>query len=538
MAKNARSKTGTTMPLEQVVLLAIGIENYQNPSGRNAIGAVAYAKADVDGVVEVIRAIYGDEIDVDVHLLKDQDATLTTMTETVRYLIRGLSETELFIFYYAGHGFHRAGDNRLTAWDTNPGNLPGTTLNFQTEIIDRLKVSACRRALLFVDACAETLAEVLPGRSTIESLDLAEIERALDEGDYMAVFLSCSPGEKSYGSGELGHGVFTGHVLRALRGEVEEALEADRWLTDTRLRDWLGKAVRSFVTKKMTVSGSQTPRAIINAQQSFRIRHVPKPAGPPARTLADLRLVNRDAFLEGEETGAIRSLEGFTRDKGHRVPTSASPSVDAWIERLMKSDLSAELDELRSASRAALDLARSETAVEWGDGGGGLDTPAFRYTILCDQNPADPAEYRVRRQLTLRDGWEADREKVEEIFEGTNFQRLVVEIDASKASFDDIADTLDALARRTGGAVEERSQQRRLIYRIADERVVIDLKQGRVELKLSADTNLGLIDRARTFGLGWRQPSPLLPPPPTDAPKLSRSVPGATPGSKRRAARR
>jgi hypothetical protein len=78
-----------------------------------------------------------------------------------------------------------------------------------------------------------------------------------------------------------------------------------------------------------------------------------------------------------------------------------------------------------------------------------------------------------------------------------------------------------------------------LTYRIAGEQVLIDLKRGRVELKLSADTNLGLIDRARTFGLSWRQPSPLLPPPaPADMPKLAHCLSGARIGSNRRVTRR
>jgi uncharacterized caspase-like protein len=286
MLKRAPLTFRSPMPFARVVVFAIGVETYQNPPRRNTIGAVAYAEADVDGFVDVIRAAYGSEIEVDVHALKNQNATLTTICETARYLIQGLSSDELFNFYYAGHGFHGAGDNRLTAWDTNPGNLAGTTLNFQREIIDGVTASLCKRALLFVDACAETLANVLPARATIASLDLATIERSLDEGDYMAVFLSCSPGEKSYGAPELGHGVFTAHLLRALRGEAEEALEADRWLTDSRLRDWLKKAVSAYVTKKMIVSGNQTPRAIINASQSFRIRHVPNPMASPDRALA------------------------------------------------------------------------------------------------------------------------------------------------------------------------------------------------------------------------------------------------------------
>jgi hypothetical protein len=42
--------------------------------------------------------------------------------------IQSLESEDLFIFYYAGHGFHGVGGNRITAWDTHPFNVEDTTL--------------------------------------------------------------------------------------------------------------------------------------------------------------------------------------------------------------------------------------------------------------------------------------------------------------------------------------------------------------------------------------------------------------------------
>lgn len=510
----SHAPVAATLPFDRVVALAVGLETYQNPPNRNAVGAVDYARADATAFLETLTAIYApDGIEVDGHLLCDAQASLTTLRETAAYLIQGLAPTDLFVFFYAGHGFHGGGDNRLTAYDTNPDNLEATTFNLGEELLRPLKTGACSRALLFVDACAETLSRAAKGRSILHSLDPEEIEALLDEGDYVGVFLSCSPGEKSYGAPQLQHGAYTAHLLKALRGEAPDALESDRWLTDVGLRDWLARTVKQYVTRTMQVRGQQTPRAILNAPHSFRIRHIETPKADPAVTLADLQLTNRDAYLEGVETGPIRSLEGFSTAKGHTVPKAASASVDAWVERLMKEDLQTELDDLRTRARRELNLSRRDTNVEWGDGGGTLDAPSFRFHVLCDQNPKTPANYRVRRRLELREGWTQDREAIDAIFATTELPRLVIEIDRRPNAFDDIADALDRLAGASGGELKENSATKRLVYSDGSATLTIDLAKGRVELGFANADGLEIVDCARRYGLGWQEPSPMLPGP-------------------------
>lgn len=510
--KNAKAgkKTGAGLPFDRVIVLAIGVETYQNPPGRGKVNAVAYAEADATALAALLQQIYGPDIEVDATVLTSSMATLATVRETARYLINGLSPDDLFVLFYAGHGFHSGGQNRLTCYDTNPDNLAGTTVGLTDEIMLPLQASPCRRALMFIDACAEDIVERLAGRSIVQGLSPEEIERVLDEADYSGVFLSCSPGERSFGASALGHGVFTHHLLSALRGEASEALEGDRWLTDVSLRDWIAGAVKRFVTKNLQVSGHQTPRAILNAPHSFRIRHVQSPPKPAGVTLADLKLRNRDAHLEGVEGGHIRSLPGFTTAKGHTVPKVHADSVDAWVGRLMKEQLAAELDDLRASCRKLFGYSRAETALENGDAGGSLDTPTFRYAVLCEQDPEDPAKYRVQRQLELRDGWEAQREAIQALFEMSGLDRLVVDIDPMPTAFESIADILDQQAVRAGAHFEERSASKRLSYSTEEASISIDLLAGRVEITVAGAEMVDLVDGARAFGLGWRAASPML----------------------------
>lgn len=501
--------TGNSLPYDRVVVLAVAVEEYQNLPKRPAITRVAHAKADAEAFVRTVRQIYEGLVPIDELTLINSHATLTTIENQARYIITNLAPQDLFLFYYAGHGFQAEGSNRLTAYDSNPSNLAESTIDLNDVVLARIRDSACSRALMFIDACAEKMKSIIPSRSLIFDLNDDEIEEELESDDYLAVFLSCSSGEKSYSSDALGHGIFTHHLLHALRGDDPRALESDRWLTDVSLRDWLRMEVSAFVTNKMTVRGHQTPRAILNTPQTFRIRHVAEPSAPSAATLADLGLRNTDAFLESVDTGQIRSLPGFIKSK-HRVPTEHFERASAFVENLMKEDLETELDDLFAAAKRSLGFGRREGDVSWGDGGGGVDTPAFRYSVLCHQDPDDSGGWRVQRRLELRDGWDECREEIEEAVAGFDFDRFVIEFEKRNAPYEEVADTLEALAQHEGD-FDERRSEKILRYSRDEMTIVFDFEEGRVEMEVGGESNLRLVDSTRRIALGWNNPSPMLP---------------------------
>ena len=498
-----------TLPYDRVVVLAIGVEQYQNAPKRPEIRRVRFARADAEGFVETIQQIYEGNVQVDPHILLDGHATLSTVDDEANYIISNLAPTDLFIFYYAGHGCQIEGSNRLTAWDTNSMQLGASTIHLDDDVIDRIKASQCTRALLFIDACAEDMkALAIDTRSMIFDLSDDEIEEKLEGDDYTAVYLSCSDGEKSYGSDALGHGVFTWHLLRALKGEDLRALQRSRWLTDVSLRDWLESEVPAFITKKMSIRGKQTPRAILNSPHTFRIRHVPEPPIPAATTLADLGLRNSEAYLQGVETGPIRSLPGFKRGF-HHVPTDHNDSAVRWVGNLLEDQLQQELDDLFSAAKDALGFKRREGDVNLSGGEGGVDTPAFRYSVLCDQDPDDPTEWRIRRRLELRDGWEEQRDEIEDAIAGLDLDRFIVTFENRHDLYDQVADALEDLAEREGN-FDERRGERKLVYTRGTMSITFDFQAGEVEFTVSRENNLELVETTRSISLGWVSPSPML----------------------------
>jgi len=489
---------------QRVSVFVVALENYR----KNELPTVDFAHADGDAFAAALRKIYPAEV-IHVEVLKDADASHTAVKDELAHTIRNLGEDELFIFYYAGHGFHGAGGNRLSVYDTSPVNTEDTTLSLQADLLERLEGSECSRALIFVDACAANFAGVVKSRDVLSNLDAAEVERFLDNNWYCGVFLSCSPREKSYPAMPLGHGIWTYFLLEALEGRAPGALR-DRWLTDASLRDYLRREVPHYITHKMTIKANQTPRAIISSSGSFRIRYVediPVIAVPADAALANITLKNSSEFLEGIETGRIRLIDGFKSN--HRVPDDLSEAADKFCRGLLDTQISEELQDLYQLARAEFSARRKDLQKGEDYGAGDLHHQFFRYSIQGGQNPEDHTEYVIYRCLELRDGWEAHREAIENIFNG-KFDHLVIEFRRMDMSFDDLVDTLEDVRESHGGEVDDDDRSERVTYSRDGAYFTFDLKKLRLEIEISGAEALDILDGARLFQLGIRRASPML----------------------------
>jgi Caspase domain len=491
----------------RVVAVIVGLENYRKPKNGDALPTVAFAHADVQAVSDALQRIFKDKPDGDIHIdvLTDSDASLTAIKDLLNYTIHNLSAKDLFIFYYAGHGFHGAGSNRLSAFDTNRLNIAETTLSMRDSLLKPLEDSACKQALVFVDACAEHFREVVQSRDVIANLDAREVVEFLDSGWYLGAFLSCSPGEKSYPSNKLGHGIWTHFLLEALEGRAPNVLTHDRWLTGEGLQNYLRQEVPRFITREMKIRATQTPQAILSASNSFRINFVPPSAAVPANeVLAGIRLKNNSEYLEGTDTGTISKLAGFSRAI-HKVPDRLSDAAESWCNRLLADTVAEELQTLYQNTLDVLDLKRKDLR----KGGDTVDAQAFRYIVETGQNPEDPSEYYITRRLELRQGWTAHREALDELF-SDEFQQLVVEFDSMDDSFDALVDRLEDIADASGGEVYDDDRHQRVTYSHEGASFTFDLKKSRLEIALGRMSALELVDATLQFQLGVGRSSPML----------------------------
>jgi Caspase domain len=171
----------------QVVAIVVGLENYQSRPEGKTLTKVDFARNDAEAFAEALKTIYpADRLSLT--LLLDSEATCASLKYDLASAIKSLAPDDLFIFYYAGHGFHGAGGNRITAWDSNSFNVEGTTLLLRDVLTDQLAASSCERALVFVDACAGGFTPL--GRDVVTSMNPQELKEFLGAATYSAMFLS------------------------------------------------------------------------------------------------------------------------------------------------------------------------------------------------------------------------------------------------------------------------------------------------------------------------------------------------------------
>ena len=448
--------------------IIVGVETYQSRDA-GALSSVPHARNDATGFDDCLQSIYPSDRLAIVNLV-DNNATRGNIDYELHQTIASLEEEDLFVFYYAGHGFHGAGGNRITAWDTHAHNVEGTTLLLRSVLFDRLDRSPCTRSLAFIDACATAFDNALfPGRDVVSQLDTAELTAFLQPKRYSGIFLSCEPGEASYPADQHKHGVWTYFLLRALRGEAEEALDRDRYLTDRSLRDYLRKEVPRFITHKTTIKRHQTPQAIISASNTFAIRQVPERLAlvAPDGDLSSIRLAPGREYFEQIENKPIKSLPGFNKDRGHFVSDRVSDQTTEFVRGLAGDQVDKEIQGLYHKVKSAFELKRRDISQASGNGQGSLDTLAFRFSIDVRQNRSDSSAYVVIRRLQFREGAATYQEQIDDVF-GAMFDRIVVEASGVTLDFGDLVDTFEDIEAAHGGILKEDESRDRVTYTTRD----------------------------------------------------------------------
>lgn len=496
--------TAKTFKPKRVVVYAIGLEKYHSRS-TGQIPPVGYAVDDAIAFVAAMRDVWsGREVEFEEEIRTDAEASQTRIADDLGYTIRSLDADDLFVFYYAGHGFHGAGGNRITAADTNVLNLEGTTLLIRTLLTDPLEESACNHSLIFIDACASDLQKGFGTmRDVVTSMTADEYKDFLAASEYSAVFLSCKPKEKSVSDHGLKHGVWTWHLVQALLGKADGAIDAQRWVTDASLKTYLTDSVSKYVRDVMKMPGAQTPQARVAATGAVPIRLVPVPTIPPPPTdLSGFPFIPGRMTLVVDEGGTIKSLDGF-RNK-HVVPKSHTSAAGKFVKDLLD-------DMITSDGRAILDSVRKATGLRLSDlnpiEGHALyemGTKGFALSIAGLHDPDDPSRWLRRTRLELGDGWEIMGEKIDAAFGGM-FRTIEISIDGPMDSASEMADRMEDLSAALGGTVTDEDDV--MVYEGPEIGFEVDLR-GHPVARLTFGRKLSLL-AALEEARRWHLPLPV-----------------------------
>lgn len=244
----------------KTIAIIIAIEDYAKRD-ENQISKVKYAKRDAEKFKDTLINKMNIE-ERDIVMYTNEQALKNDLEYNFRNLFHSLANDDRLIFYYVGHGFHDGIENYLSTYDMHKYNIKETSISLRKVLLDPLLNSKCRNALVFIDACAQSLKSE-NSRSQLDNICEDEFITLSKEYPYYATFLSCHPGQSSYSCDNLKNGVWTHHLVKAINGDVPEVINGKKYVTDHLLQDYLTKSVEEYVSKNLGYE--QTPKAIFDS---------------------------------------------------------------------------------------------------------------------------------------------------------------------------------------------------------------------------------------------------------------------------------
>ncbi len=224
----------TCTPPEQILpslhILSIGVSDYQDQ------GIRLNAPDDDSRMIAKVFSDLGENLygDVTQTVLVDRDARLNGIRAGFKSMLETANPEDTVIVFFAGHGFTENQRFYYLPQDADITDLPGTALSIDE--ISRLtqEISASKIVLLF-DTCqsgdaAITLSQIAMSRGFDERKAIADL--AKQSG--IMVFAATSPGMNAYEISELGNGVFTYSIIKAIK-EKKDAISRDSYVTINKL---------------------------------------------------------------------------------------------------------------------------------------------------------------------------------------------------------------------------------------------------------------------------------------------------------------
>jgi WD40 repeat protein len=224
-------------------ILAVGINEYKNPKM-----TLNYARPDAESFGKVVDDKSSLYKNIELHSLYDADATKDNILKKLDELSTKVHQEDVFIFYYAGHG--SMVDNQFFFIPTGSSRLYDLS-SLQKDAIeasvlqDHLKNIKALKQLIIMDACQSGgSVELLATRGAAEEKAIAQLSRSA------GIHVMASAGSEQFATefAELGHGLFTYLLIKALQGDADGAPK-DGKVTIYELKSYLDDQVPEMTQK-------------------------------------------------------------------------------------------------------------------------------------------------------------------------------------------------------------------------------------------------------------------------------------------------
>jgi WD40 repeat protein len=225
-------------------ILSVGINTYKNPKM-----TLNYAKPDAQSFSEALDEKNADLFkNVELVTIYDEDATKQKIMSALDDLAAKVSQEDVFIFYYAGHGsmvddkFYFIPTESLRLYDVSSLNREAIEASVLQE---KFKHIRALKQLIVMDACQSGASvELLATRGASEEKAIAQLSRSA------GIHVLASAGSEQFATefAELGHGLFTYVLIKALQGEADGAPK-DGKVTIYELKSYIDDQVPEMTRK-------------------------------------------------------------------------------------------------------------------------------------------------------------------------------------------------------------------------------------------------------------------------------------------------
>lgn len=396
--------------------LVVAVEKYNNPS---SFKKVAHAEKDAQ---DFVAALHGINVHPDdIVVLLNEIATKSAILAELKTLSKRTLENDRIIVFFAGHGVYIDQANHIAPVDAYKNNLQDTCVPIR-EILGYLKNAACNRNLLFLDCCHSGFEPGDLVRDSDATFLADELKYQYKDEEYCIGFASCKSNQVSVSHPKLKNGVWSHHLIKALKGEAGKIYDRGILFSD-KLQSYLNKEVAEFVKMNTTDRKDQTPIIFGNLTDKFIIADLNPIFEEKERNRKVAEVSFYNVALLSEEDGQIKQLPGF--QKGfHHVPTNNYSGANQFVQDCGTLLIKEEIDHLSTEIGAKMNYKRKDLEAWSEDSGGAIDTPDFTYTMQIYQSEEDPSEYVLERKLTRFEGSKAILEdELNSIF-SSYFERL------------------------------------------------------------------------------------------------------------------
>ena len=225
-------------------ILAVGINEYKNTKLN-----LNYAKPDAVSFSKIMDEQSSSLFkSIKVHTLFDHDATKDGILKKLDELSNEIHPEDVFVFYYAGHG--SMVDNRFFFIPTenlrlyDQGGLRKDAIEASV-VQEKLRNIKALKQLIIMDACQSGgSVELLATRGANEEKAIAQLSRST------GIHVLASAGSEQFAAEfrELGHGLFTYVLIKALEGEADGAPK-DGKVTIYELKSYIDDQVPEMTRK-------------------------------------------------------------------------------------------------------------------------------------------------------------------------------------------------------------------------------------------------------------------------------------------------